>query len=248
MAPRSGNMTSNPVPVGARRRLAARELRPMVGLGVTAAIAAAVAAFASEVVEGDTRGFDRALLLALRVPGDPATPIGPSWLHETMVDFTALGGTPVRTLLTGLAVGYLLAARKRATALYLIVAVIGGALLSTALKIGFARPRPELVTHLVVVTNPSFPSGHALNSAVTFLTLGVLLARAEARRRVKLYLVGAATLLTLIVGCSRVYLGVHWPTDVLAGWAVGAAWALLCWTIAFWLQRRRTIEPPPDAG
>ena len=212
----------------------------MVGLGAAAALIAAFAALTAEMIEGGTRSFDRALLLALRNAGDPTTPIGPAWLHQAMVDFTALGGTPVRTLLVVLAVGYLLAARKRATALLLV----GAALLSTALKLGFDRPRPDLVTHLVMVGNPSYPSGHALNSAVTFLTIGVLLARAEARRRVRHYLILAAATLTFVVGCSRVYLGVHWPSDVLAGWAVGTAWALLCWTAALRLQRHRTIEPP----
>ena len=215
----------------------------MVGLAAAATIIASFMILASEVIEGETRSFDRAILLTLRVPGDPATPIGPAWLHRAMLDFTSLGGAPLLTLLTMLAAGYLLAARKRATALFLIASVLGGALLSTSLKIGFARPRPELVAHLVQVHNPSFPSGHAMNSAVTFLTLGALLARAEPERRVKLYLVGAGCLLTFIVGCSRVYLGVHWPTDVLAGWSVGGAWALICWTGALWLQRRRAIEP-----
>lgn len=236
-----------PALTSAWRRIATPELRSVVGLGVAAAIIAAFATLASEVLEGETRSFDRTLLLALRVPGHPDTPIGPRWLHHALVDFTALGGTPVLTLLTLLAVGYLLAARKRDTAIFLTLAIGGGSLLGITLKMGFARPRPELVSHLVQVYNPSFPSGHATNSAVTFLTLGVLLARAEASRRVKLYLVGVATLLTFIVGCSRVYLGVHWPTDVLAGWVIGAAWALLCWSVALWLQRRRTLEPsaPP---
>lgn len=142
-----------------------------------------------------------------------------------------------------MAVGYLVAARKHSTALYLGIAVAGGAILTTALKMGFARPRPELVAHLVQVQGNSFPSGHAANSAVTFLTIGALLAGAEINWRLKLYLVGIASGLTITVGCSRVYLGVHWPSDVLAGWSVGAAWALACWGIASWLQRRQVGSP-----
>jgi undecaprenyl-diphosphatase len=85
-------------------------------------------------------------------------------------------------------------------------------------------------------------------SAVTYLTLGALLARVEANRRGKLYVVSVAILLTLLVGCSRLYLGVHYPTDVLAGWVVGSAWAILCWTVAAWLQRRGQVEGEGEPG
>jgi undecaprenyl-diphosphatase len=219
------------------------ELLPLLALLAAATITAAIVELASEVQEGDTHAIDRAVLLALREAGDSGEPIGPAWLQGVMMDITALGGTSVLTLTTLAAVGYLVAARKGATALYLSSAVIGGALLTSGLKIGFGRPRPELVAHLVEVQSASFPSGHAANSAITFLTIGVLLARAEADWRLKLYLVGVAMGMTFLVGCSRVYLGVHWPSDVLAGWSVGAAWALLCWGVASWLQRRRAIEP-----
>lgn len=219
------------------------ELLPLFALLAAAAITTAIVELASEVQEGDTHAIDRAVLLALRTAGDPSEPIGPAWFQGVVMDITALGGTSVLTLTTLAAVGYLVAARKGATALYLSSAVIGGALLTSGLKIGFGRPRPELVAHLVEVQSASFPSGHAANSAITFLTIGVLLARAEADWRLKLYLVGVAMGMTFLVGCSRVYLGVHWPSDVLAGWSVGAAWALLCWGVASWLQRRRAIEP-----
>ena len=206
------------------------------------------AKLASEVAEGDTATFDRWLLQALRSPADPSVPIGPEWLRHAMVDITALGGVSVLTLLTVVAVGYLVAARKAATGAFLAGAVIGGALTGTLLKLLFARARPDLVAHLVVVDSASFPSGHALNSAVTYLTIGALLARAESKRSVRLYLIGVAVMLTLIIGASRVYLGVHWPSDVLAGWSVGAAWAVLVSLVARTLQRRRTIErePPPE--
>jgi undecaprenyl-diphosphatase len=120
-------------------------------------------------------------------------------------------------------------------------------LLSTLLKMGFDRPRPDLVPHGALVYTASFPSGHATLSAVVYLTLGALLARVQPRLVLKLYLLGLAILLTVMVGVSRVYLGVHWPTDVLAGWAVGAAWALLCWATALWLQRRGRVEGPGPA-
>lgn len=201
---------------------------------------------ASEIVEGETFALDRWLLQVMRSAADPSVPAGPGWLRAAMVDVTALGGGAVLTLLTLIAAGYLVAARKPATAAFLVASVSGGALLSTALKLAFSRPRPDLVGHLVEVYTMSFPSGHALNSAVTYLTLGALLARAEDDRRVRVYLMAVAVSLTLIIGFSRIYLGVHWPSDVLAGWCVGSAWAVLCSLIARTLQHRRAIEPEPQ--
>ena len=157
-------------------------------------------------------------------------------------DLTSLGSPVVLTLVTIAVVGYLLLERKRETAVFVVLAVGGGAVLETLLKLGFARPRPELVSHLVDVNSFSFPSGHATMATITYLTLGVLLARVQDRRRMKLYLLAIAIFVALVVGISRVYLGVHWPTDVLAGWCVGAAWALACWLVATWLQRRGAIE------
>ncbi|HEY6815757.1 MAG TPA: phosphatase PAP2 family protein [Croceibacterium sp.] len=197
---------------------------------------------ASAIVEGDPLAFDRELLLALRQPGDLATPIGPPWLHQVMIDLTALGSVALLTIITTLAAGYLLASRKPWLAAFTVGAVAGGALLSTLLKFIYARTRPDIVEHLVGIDSASFPSGHAMNSAVTFLTLAVLLARAEKSIAVRRFLVSAAIVLTLLVGFSRLYLGVHWPTDVAAGWMVGGLWAVACSLGAKALQRRHTIE------
>jgi undecaprenyl-diphosphatase len=139
-------------------------------------------------------------------------------------------------------------AGKRAAALLVFVAVDGGLLLSTLLKMEFDRPRPDLVAHAVRVYTASFPSGHATLSAVTYLTLGALLTRVVPKRRIKVFFMGLAIFLTLVVGASRVYLGVHWPSDVLAGWCVGAAWASLCWFVALQLQRRGQVEPPGETS
>ena len=203
---------------------------------------------ASEVVEGDTLGFDRWLLQALRSTADPSVPAGPRWLQTAMIDVTALGGVAVLTIITIIAVGYLVAGRKWAMGLFLAGAVIGGSTLNTLLKLGFARNRPDIVAHLVDVQTASFPSGHAMNSAVVYLTLGALLARAEKDRAVRLYLISVAIMLTLIIGSSRVYLGVHWPSDVIAGWCVGASWALLCSLAARMLQKRRKLEQPGETS
>ena len=216
----------------------------LIAFLVVAVLLVGVGNLASEVVGGDTLAFDRWLIAGLR---DPAgSPIGPAWLTKTMVDLTALGGGPFLTLLTLAAAGFLLAARKWGMAVFVVIAIAGGALAGNLLKWIFVRARPDLVPHLVSVDSASFPSAHAMNSAVTFLTLGVLLSRTQKERRLKAYLMATAIVLTLIVGFSRVYLGVHWPTDVVAGWAFGAAWAILCSLVAARLQRRRTIEREGD--
>ncbi len=198
---------------------------------------------ADAVVEGGTARFDRLILLALRSPDDPTDPIGPVWFEEMMRDFTALGGNGVLTLVTAVAIGFLITERKRRAAMFLLAAVAGGMLISTLVKIGFERPRPDLVPHGARVYTASFPSGHAMLSAVVYLTIATLVARIRPHWRVRAYILLSSVLLTVLVGVSRVYLGVHWPTDVLAGWAAGAAWALVCWAAARWLQYHGNIEP-----
>ncbi|AFK56498.1 phosphatase PAP2 family protein [Tistrella mobilis] len=183
---------------------------------------------ADEVMEGETEALDRAVLKSLRNPADPADPLGPHWLETGFADLTALGSTTVLGLMTLVVVGYLLIRRSRAAALTVALSVIGGTVLSFGLKLVFERPRPDLVAHLVEVQTASFPSAHAMLSATTYLTLGALLARFEDRRRLKSYVLAVAIGLTFLVGISRIYLGVHWPTDVIAGWCAGAAWAVAC--------------------
>jgi undecaprenyl-diphosphatase len=197
---------------------------------------------AGEVREGETAAFDRHLLLLLRDPADPTHPLGPLWLREMGRDMTALGGIAVLTLLTCVVVSFLALRRLWGAAALLLASVPGGMLVSTVLKDLFERARPDLVPHGSYVTSASFPSGHSMMAAVVYLTLGVLLARVEPKRRIKAFILAVAVVTTLLVGTSRVYLGVHWPTDVLAGWSIGAAWALLCWLVARALQRRGAIE------
>jgi undecaprenyl-diphosphatase len=208
----------------------------------------AFVSLAGEVREGDTAAFDRTILLSLRNPNDLSDPIGPTWLEEGARDITALGGHVVLALVTLTVVAYLLLTRRRAAAAFVVVAVGGGMLLSMALKLGFERPRPDLVPHATRVYTASFPSGHSMLSASTYLTLGALLARVEKMWRVRVFLVGVAVALTLIVGVSRIYLGVHWPSDVLAGWCGGAAWASLCWFVALQLQRKGQVEAPGEGA
>ena len=226
------------------RRLALSEIGAVIAMGVAALGTLAFMVIADAALAGDTHAFDTSILMVLREPGDASNPIGPDWLADVVADLTALGGTAVLTLLVVGVVFYLLSVGKQSTALLVGGAAGSGAILSELLKLGFDRSRPELVAHLSHAYSSSFPSGHAMLSAVTYLTLGVLLARAHERRRTKVIVITYGITLTVLIGLSRVYLGVHWPTDVLAGWALGAAWAALWWLIAWQLQRRGKIEQP----
>lgn len=222
---------------------ARREILPLMLMAVSAGGIWSFVEIADEVHEGEIRRLDEAILLALRNPQDAGDPLGPGWLEELGRDFTALGGLGVLSLLSVAACGFLLLAGKRRSALLMALAVAGGIAVSSLLKRGFDRPRPDLVPHETVVYTASFPSGHAMMATVVYLTLGALLARTNQPLPIKSYVLGLAVLLMLLVGLTRIYLGVHWPSDVLAGWAVGAAWASLCWLIALVLQRRGAIEP-----
>lgn len=232
--------------------IARRATRVELGLAIVLALmAAALWAFvelAEEVMEGETRAFDTAILLALRAPGDAADPLGPPWVEELARDVTGLGGLGVLTFLTLAAAGLLWLQRRRGTALYVLAAVGSGVTLSNAAKSFFDRPRPDLVPHGSIVYTASFPSGHSLMAAVVYLTLAALVARSFPERRLRAYVVALAILVTLAVGASRVYLGVHWPTDVLAGWAAGGAWALACAALAHALAQRGTIEASDDGA
>ncbi len=198
---------------------------------------------AQEVAEGQTSAFDRRILLALRDPADPAAPIGPAWLQEAARDITSLGSNVVLAIITCAVAGYLFLAHRRPAAWLMLIAVFGGAVLNDLLKLAFARPRPDFVTHAARVFTTSFPSSHASLSAITYLTMGVLLARGQTSPTISLYVMSLAAVLTVLVGMSRIYLGVHYPTDVLGGWCIGAAWALGCWTIMARFQSVGRVEP-----
>lgn len=186
----------------------------------------------SEMLEGETRIFDESILLFLRQPDDLSVPIGPGWLTHVVDDITSLGGTTALFLITALTIIYLLIVRQRSVGAFVALSVVGGWVISTVLKIGIARPRPEIVPHLISVNDLSFPSGHAMVSTVTYLTLGALLSRIQTTRAARVYFIAVAIFLSVIIGFSRIYLGVHYPTDVLGGWCAGASWAMFCWILA----------------
>lgn len=203
---------------------------------------------AETVVEGESRSIDTRLILMLRNPADLSDPLGPAWVEELARDFTALGGIGFLTLLVLAVGGFLWLRRQRHLTWFLLLSVTTGVIVSQILKSAFDRPRPDLVPHGSLVYTASFPSGHSLMAAVVYLTLAALLVRSLDSWRLKSYVMLMAIVATLLVGVSRVYLGVHWPTDVLAGWTVGAIWALLCALVARWLARRGSIEPDADPG
>jgi len=203
---------------------------------------------AEEVMEGETHAFDTWLLLSLRDAADPQNPYGPGWMQELIRDFTALGGVGILTLITLAAASFLWLQGNRRSMLLVLTAIFSGFIMSSLLKRGFDRPRPDLVPHGSITYTASFPSGHAMLSAIVYLTLAVLVARVQPQRRMKVFLLGIAALLTLMIGISRVYLGVHWPTDVIAGWAAGASWALMWWVLATWLETRGMVETEKTEG
>ncbi len=197
---------------------------------------------AGEVRENETRHFDEVILLAMRVPGNPADPVGSPRVEEMARDLTALGGFTLLTVVTLVSFGVALLAGRPRLAVVGLVSVIVGTAAMNLLKHGYDRPRPELVKHEMLTYNSSFPSGHSMMAAMVYLTIGILLARTQPLKRVRVFIVAVSVLITVLVGVSRVYLGVHWPTDVLAGWTLGGAWAMLFWLVAMKVDPR--ISPP----
>jgi undecaprenyl-diphosphatase len=224
------------------RWLARQEAAVLVAVLVVLLAVFGFVKIAEELGEGELGKLDEWLLQLLRVPGQPHVPIGPPWLMEAAQDITVLGGRTMLIAVTLFVTGYLALERKYGAMWLVVVAAGGGGLLSTAMKQLFDRGRPDVVSHLVAVTSPSFPSGHSMLAAILYLTLGALLARFAARRRTKVYLLTVALFATLVVGSSRAYLGVHYPSDVVAGWCAGLVWALICWLVARYLQYRGTVD------
>lgn len=194
---------------------------------------------AAVLVTGRSFGFDAPILLALRVPGHLDVPIGPVWLRQSAIDISALGGFTLMWLFGGSGIAALVLLGRRAEAAWIAASLVGGSLISTGLKDVIHRPRPALVPHLVWVDNASFPSGHALISAATYLTIALMLAGLEPRRAARAAIVCFFSVVVVLIGCSRVYLGVHWPSDVLAGWCFGTVWAIAVFWANRWLRARR---------
>lgn len=202
-----------------------------------------VAELSDDVMEGDTQAFDEKVLQALRQSDNPAMPIGPDWLHQAATDITALGSHTVLILVSVLALVFCLFIRRYDVLRFLLFSSLGALMLNTGLKNLFVRERPNVVDHLVEVSTYSYPSGHALMTAAIYLSFAAILAETVAGRWTRSYIVAVALLAAGLVGLSRIYLGVHYPSDILAGWAVGCAWALLCWLGVVWLKGRKKGLP-----
>jgi undecaprenyl-diphosphatase len=195
-----------------------------------------------EVKEGDTQKFDEWAVQTLTKYHHDEKRDKYKMLEEIGRDITGLGGIAVLSLCTLGVAGFLLMIRNYGAMWLVLVATSGGLILSSALKYVIDRPRPDFGERLSLVYTTSFPSGHSMMSAVVYLTLGSLMASIVQRKRLKLYILSMALLITLLVGISRVYMGVHWPTDVLAGWTAGLVWAILCWVVARQLRYRGAIK------
>lgn len=215
----------------------------LIALAIAAASAWVFLGIADEVAEGDTQLIDGWVLLLLRDPADLSTAIGPVWLRTASRDITALGDIGILMFIVLVVTGFLALARRWRTAGFVLAATLSGSLMVGILKHMFERNRPTFASAEIYIATSSFPSGHAMMSAVVYLTLAALLARLVSEVHLKVYVLGVALVVTWVIGLSRVYLGVHWPSDVAAGWAVGAAWAL-----AWWILAQIFLGPEKSAG
>lgn len=176
--------------------------------------------------------FDAPLLLWFRDAADTGRLAGPVWMAPLWQALTWLGNAAPRVAVASATVACLLALRHWRSAVWLGSLLLGGLAVSTVLKQWVARPRPQLVVHLDHVNSMSFPSGHALNSTLFYLSVALLLACLTTRRGARWCLVAAAAALSFAIGVSRIALGVHYPTDVIAGWVAALAWLWLGWMLA----------------
>ena len=218
-------------------------LEVLILAGILLAVAALwiFGVLAAKVMAGNTQKFDDRVLLALRQPGDRSIPIGPVWTLQVARDLTAFGSPIGLGIVTVVVSGYLLLQRRFGLLGFVLASVLSGTVLALVLKDSFHRARPEVVPHLTDISTASFPSGHSLLSSLTYLTLAALLARAVPDFKTKVYFLLVASVLSVLIGVSRLYLGVHFPTDVLAGWCVGSAWALVCCLVAHFISSRRLL-------
>ena len=178
------------------------------------------------VETGRASAVDAAGLLFWRQGAD-LRPSGSPWLLEAVRDYTALGGVLLRNLIAIFALVALLFLRLRREAALLALTIVSGWAVNSAIKALVGRPRPEIVPHLTEAGGLSFPSGHSFNSAVVYIAIALAFAALSRQQSVRATIVLTAMALTLLVALSRVWLGVHYPSDAIAGWLGGAGWAFM---------------------
>lgn len=211
----------------------------LAAAGAVALAVLLVAVLGGAIDHGAQFSFDRAILLWARGGSAHGVPIGPGWFRAAMIDITAIGGVTVLVLMVLLVAGFLAIGRHWLTLSLVLGGTISGSLAVSIVKALVGRARPTVTDHLVTVASESFPSGHAANSAIVYLTMTTLLSQLVEGRAARSYLFAAAALIVTLIGASRVYLGVHWPSDVLAGWAFGTLWAVAWWALGAWARLRR---------
>jgi undecaprenyl-diphosphatase len=226
------------------RFLWGREPIVLLGLLVVLLGSWGFVALSGEVLEGDTQAFDQWTVRSMRHADDLARPIGPVWLAEVGRDLTALGGIAVLVLAIASVAGFLAIQRAYRMLVVLLVSTLSGISVSLLMKQFFDRPRPDIVPHLSQVYTNSFPSGHSMMSAIVYLTLAALVTPVLRSFWIRFYVIAVAVVLTVLIGISRVYMGVHYPMDVVAGWAAGLVWALACWLVARAIPRSQASKPP----
>jgi undecaprenyl-diphosphatase len=214
------------------------EFRILAGFFILAASLFIFVQIADEVAENEYLDLETRILYSMRESSDISKPVGPEWLPVVMRDVTALGGETVLALVTIFIAGFLYLKKEKRSLYYIIAASIGGAVMGQILKLLFFRERPDVALHLMPAMSKSFPSGHSMMSAAIYLSLAALLTRTQKDNKIRVYIISAALLLSFLVGISRIYLGVHYPTDVLAGWTVGLAWAVICWLAAKYMETK----------
>lgn len=196
---------------------------------------------ADDMTEGDTHAIDTKLLMLLRDGSNPENPLGPPWVAEMVRDISGLGGIAILAFVTISAAIYLMMIKRWGESVYLLITISIGTALSNALKFGFDRPRPDLVPHGSYTFTGSFPSGHTMMSAIVYLGAGMMLAKAQKTTAPRIFFLAISVFLTITIGISRVYLGVHWPSDVLAGWLIGGSCAIAFWLVE-WIWQNKIIS------
>lgn len=201
-------------------------IAPRHALAASALCWAGFAFVAWAVATGRSGPIDDAGLLFWR-RGAELVPAGPTWLLEAVRDLTSLGGVLLRNLVLVGVIAALLFLRLRREAVLLAGTVAGGWIVNSLVKAAVGRPRPLIVPHLTEAGGQSFPSGHSFNSAVVYIAIALAFAAMSPRRSVRWTLIVTAVILSLAIAFTRVWLGVHFPSDVAAGWLGGAGWAFL---------------------